>query len=147
MEGFNPQNLVSVGIRGPRNNYRALDEARKYGASVITSFEVKRMGAEESIRKAIEIASQGTKAIYVTVCSDALDVAFNPGGPADMCGLTSFELAIMLHQCGLAGAKGFDFMEVYPPDDLHGISSHCACWMAIYMMSGIAQGKISDLSK
>lgn len=146
LEGFDPHNLVSLGIRGPRNHFGGLKEAKKYGASVITSFEVKQKGALESIKKAIEIASKGTKAIYVTVCSDALDVAFNPGGPADMCGLTSYELAIMLHQCGLANAKGFDFMEIYPPDDLHNISSHCACWMTIYLMSGIAQAKYATQS-
>ncbi len=56
-----------------------------------------------------------------------------------MCGLTSYELAVMLTECGYAGATGFDFMEVYPPDDLHNISSHCASWMAIYFMSGVAQ--------
>lgn len=147
LKGFNPKNLVSIGIRGPRNYHGALDEARKYGATVITSFEAKRNGIEETIKKAIKIAKDGTKAIYVTVCSDALDIAFNPGGPADMCGFTSYEMAVMLHECGLAGATGFDFMEVYPPDDLHNISSHCACWMTIYMMSGMAQGKLVQKSK
>lgn len=144
MAGFDPKNLVSIGIRGPRNNYKGLTEAKKYGASVITSFEVRRKGVMESIKKAIAIASAGTSAIYVTVCSDALDVAFNPGGPSDMCGLTSFDLAEMLYECGLAGAKGFDYMEVYPPDDLHNISSHCASWMAIYMMSGMAQHMLAE---
>ncbi len=144
VKGFNPKNLVSVGIRGPRNHFGAIKEAKKYGASVITSFDVKRDGALESIKKAISIASEGTKAFYVTVCSDALDIAFNPGGPADLCGLTSFDLAIMLHECGLAGAKGFDFMEVYPPDDLHNISSHGVCWMTIYMMSGMAQHMLAN---
>lgn len=139
VKGFDPKNLVSVGIRGPRNNYGALKEAARYGASVITSFEVKRKGFMESIKKAIDIATNGTRAFYVSVCSDALDIAHNPGGPADLCGLTSYELAEMLHECGLAGAKGFDFMEVYPPDDLHGVSSHGACWMALYIMNGMAQ--------
>lgn len=143
MKGFDPKNLVSIGIRGPRNNFNGLKEAKKYGASVITSWEVRRQGVLASIKKAIAIASEGTKAIYVTVCSDALDVAFNPGGPSDMCGLTSFELAEMLYECGLAGARGFDYMEVYPPDDVHNISSHCASWMTIYMMSGMAQGMLA----
>lgn len=142
VEGFDPKNLVSVGIRGPRNNPDGLKEAKKYGASVITSWEIRREGVEASIKKAIEIASEGTKAIYVTVCSDVLDVAFNPGGPADLCGVTSYELAYMLHQCGLAGAKAFDFMEVYPPFDLNDVSSHAACWMSIYMMTGMAQGML-----
>lgn len=144
IKGFNPKNLVSVGIRGPRNHFGAVKEAQKYGATVITSFEVKQKGVMESIQKAIALASKDTKAFYVSVCSDALDIAFNPGGPADLCGLTSYELAVMLTQCGLAGAKGFDFMEVYPPDDLHNISSHGACWMAIYMMTGMAQNMLKN---
>lgn len=142
--GFDPKNLVSVGIRGPRNHFGAVQEAEKYGASVITSFEVKRKGWEACIRKAIEIASNGTKAFYVTVCSDALDIAHNPGGPADLCGLSSYEMAEMLHECGLSGAKGFDFMEVYPPDDLHNVSSHGACWMAIYMLNGMGQRLLEE---
>ncbi len=141
VEGFDPKNLVTIGIRGPRNHYNALKSARDVGATVITSFEAKKIGIENTIKKAIEIASKGTKAIYITVCSDALDVAFNPCGPADMCGFTSYEMAVMLHECGLAGAKGFDYMEVYPPDDLHGISSHCASWMAIYFMHGVSMHK------
>ena len=143
LPGFDPKNLVSVGIRGPRNHFGAIKEAKKYGASVITSFEVRQQGAKECIKRAIDIAKDGTQAFYVSVCSDALDVAFNPGGPADLCGLTSYDMAVMLTECGLAGAKGFDFMEVYPPDDLHGISSHGGCWMAIYIMSGMAQGMLA----
>ncbi|MEG1932624.1 MAG: arginase, partial [Pygmaiobacter sp.] len=66
------------------------------------------------------------------------------GGPADLCGLSSYELAEMLHACGLSGAKGFDFMEVYPPDDLHSVSSHGACWMAIYMIGGMAERLLEE---
>lgn len=144
MKGFNPENLVSIGVRGPRNHYGAVAEAKKYGATMITSFEAKRVGVVESIKKAIAIAQKGTKAIYVTVCSDAIDISCNPGGPADFCGFTSFEMAQMLYECGLAGASGFDFMEVYPADDLHDISSHGACWMTIYIMSGMAQHMLKN---
>ena len=143
MNGFEPANLVSIGIRGPRNHYGAIAEAKKYGAAIITSLQVKQEGYLSSIKRAIEIAQKGTSAVYISVCSDALDIACNPGGPADPCGLTSFELSQMLYQAGLAGASGFDYMEVYPPDDLHNISSHVACWMAIYAMSGMAQGMLA----
>ncbi|MCL2601536.1 MAG: agmatinase family protein [Treponema sp.] len=139
VSGFNPKNLVSLGIRGPRNHFGAVKEAKKHGASVITSFEIKEEGPKKSIKKALEIAAQGTKALYVSVCSDALDIAHNPGGPADPCGLSTYELAVMLHECGLAGARGFDYMEIYPPKDLHNQSSHVACWMALYIMNGMAQ--------
>ena len=144
MKGFNPKNLVSVGIRGPRNHFGSVKEAKKHGASVITSFEIKKEGPEKSVKKALDIALNGTKALYVSVCSDVLDIAHNPGGPADPCGLNTYELAVMLHQCGLAGAGGFDYMEIYPPKDFYNQSSHVACWMALYMMSGMAQAKLSN---
>lgn len=138
IEGFDPKHMVSVGIRGPRNHYKALQYAREAGASVITAWESKEIGIKETIRRAIDIASDGTEAFYVTVCSDALDVANNLSGPNDHCGFTTYELAYMLHECGLNGCKGFDFMEVLPCTDVHNASSHGACWMAIYMMSGMA---------
>jgi len=144
MPGFNPKNLVSVGIRGPRNHYASVKVAKAHGASVFTSFDVKREGPEASIKKALNIAAKGTKALYVTVCSDVLDIAHNPGGPADPCGLNTYELAVMLHQCGLAGAGGFDYTEIYPPKDFHNQSSHVACWMALYIMNGMARAKLKS---
>lgn len=34
MEGFDPTKMVTLGIRGPRNHYGALAEAKKYGVRV-----------------------------------------------------------------------------------------------------------------
>ena len=140
MKGFNPHNLVSIGIRGPRNHYSGMKTAREHGAHIITSFEVKQKGAEACIQQALQWAQDGTKALYITVCSDALDASENPAGPNDFCGLSTYELASMLYQCGRAGAGAFDYMEVYPPTDHNYQSSHAACWMSIYAMNGMAQG-------
>ena len=138
-ENVNPKNIVHFGIRGPRNNPNGLKEAGKYGATVMTGMEVKLNGVLESIRKAIEIASEGTEAIYVTVCSDILDIANNPAGPPDPCGLTSFELALALHECGKANTQAFDFVELYPTKDPENTSSHVAVWMTIYLLAGITK--------
>ncbi len=131
--------IVHVGIRGPRNNPNGLSEAAKYGATVITGMEVKVNGYMESIRKALEIAGKDTDAIYVTVCSDILDIANNPGGPPDPCGLTTFELAMMLHECGKGGASAFDYVEIYPANDLGNVSSHNAVWMTLYLLAGVTK--------
>lgn len=79
-------------------------EAQKAGATVITAREIKLNGWQASIQKAIDIVSKDTDVIYVTVCSDVLDAAANPQGPFDPCGPTSFEVAMMLHEAGKAGA-------------------------------------------
>ncbi|WP_432667286.1 agmatinase family protein [Wukongibacter baidiensis] len=142
-EAIDATKIVHVGIRGPRNNPSGLKSAKQYGATVITGMEIKLNGYMESIKKAIEIASDGTNAIYVTVCSDILDIANNPGGPPDPCGLTSFELAMMLYECGKAGAGAFDYVEVYPLDDKANVSSHTAVWMTLYFLQGVTKKRFN----
>lgn len=137
IEGLNPQNIIHVGIRGPRNNPKGMAAARKHGATIMTSFEFKAIGIDAAVSKAIEIAHRNTEAVYITVCSDVLDVANNPGGPPDLCGLSTYELARFLYGVSCAGIAGFDFVEVYPPTDVNNVSSHVACWMPLYVLSGL----------
>jgi agmatinase len=136
---IDPHNVVHMGMRGPRNNPIQLDIARNMGASVITAFEIKRRGIVKSAEKALDIARQNTTGIYVTVCSDVLDVAFNPGGPPDFCGLSSWELAWLLYRLGAGEVFGFDYVEVYPTTDPNAVSSHAAVWMTLYLLSGMAR--------
>ena len=142
MEGFDPTKMVTLGIRGPRNHYGALAEAKKYGVRVMTMMDIRRMGYMEAIQEAIAIASEGTEGFYVTVCSDALDVAFNPAGAPDPCGLTTWELGMMLHQCGLNGACALDYVEIYYGADPGMLSSHNAVWMSLYLLAGVAQRRM-----
>jgi len=79
----------------------------------------------------------------VLVCSDVLDVAYNPGGAVDLNGLTSFELSLILHQLACAGIDGFDIVEISPLSDLNDVSSHTAVWMSLYVMSGIVKDKFN----
>ena len=139
LPGLDPKNIVHVGIRGPRNNPLGMQAAREVGATVISSFECKAPGGiERAIERSVEIASKGTKAVYVTFCSDALDVAHNPGGPADPCGLSTYEMACYLRGvASQANVCGFDFVEIYPPSDRNNVSSHVCCWMSLYVLSGL----------
>lgn len=137
--GVDPRNVIHVGVRGPRNNPRQVEIAREVGATVLTGFDVKRIGIEETLRRAIEVVSEGTDAVYVTVCSDVLDVAFNPGGPPDINGMTSFELSYLLRGLATHGIDAFDFVEIYPPNDRNNVSGHTAVWMALYVMAGIVR--------
>ena len=106
---------------------------------MIRSIDVEEQGWKTSIEHALQIAGKGTDIMYVTICSDALDAAFMPQGPQDMCGLSSYELAMMVHECGLAGAKGFDFVEIYPDAYSLHTASHVRCWMALYYLNGLAE--------
>ena len=138
-ENMDPTKIVHIGIRGPRNHKEEYNNAQKFGATVINGIEVKEKGWKESIQKAIDIAFKDTEVVYITVCSDALDAACMPQGPQDMCGLTSFELAMMIHEAGLAGAKDFDFVEIYPETNSLQTASHVGCWLALYYLNGLAE--------
>ncbi len=138
---INPEKIVHFGIRGPRNHPDGLKSAKKYGATVITALQIKLMGIQKAIQKAINIVADGTDAVYISICSDVLDVANNPAGPPDPCGLTSFELAYALNQCGLVKANAIDFVELYPNQDPNNVSSHTVSWLVLHLLAGIVQNK------
>jgi agmatinase len=146
IENVDPKNIIHIGIRGPRNNPKQVAAAKEHGATILTSFEIKQKGIDYAIDKALEVVKSGTAAVYITICSDILDVAYNPGGAADLNGLTSFELSFMLHKFACEGINGFDFTEVSPLSDVNHVSSHTAVWMALYAMSGMVKNRF-DVNK
>ncbi len=141
-ENMDPAKIIHMGIRGPRSNPNQMRYAKEVGAHVLTGFEIKQKGIEYALAKALEVVADDTDAVYVTVCSDILDVAFNPGGPPDLNGLSSFELSSLLYGLAATGIAAFDFVEIYPFSDSNNISAHTAAWMAIYVLSGLARHRM-----
>lgn len=138
---IDPTKIVHLGIRGPRNTSEGMRMAKEMGARVLTINEIKENGWRHAIEEALAIVKKDTTAFYVSVCSDVTDVAFNPEGAIDACGLSSYELARMLFECGAAGARAFDYVEVYPDSDGRNVSSHLACYMVINFLCGLAKHK------
>ncbi len=143
-DGIDPSRIVHFGIHGPRNTPDGLKAAKAAGAHVTTVDEIKEKGWGPSIQKALDIVRDGTSAFYVSVCSDVMDVAFNPEGALDPCGLSSYEFSRVLFACGEAGAKAFDYVEVYPNLAGRNVSSHLACYMAVYFLCGLAKGRKAE---
>lgn len=141
--GVGGERTVHIGIRGPRNHPDSIRIAREHGATVISSFDVKKRGIEDTFNRAMKIAGNETDGIYVTVCSDVLDVAFNPGGPPDFAGLDPYELFSLLYMFASSGLLGFDFVEIYPPQDPNNVSGHMASWAALYVLSGLAKTRMN----
>ncbi len=133
--------IVHLGIRGPRNAPAQAEYAKSIGARVFTIKEIHELGIEAVINQAIKTAYDGTEAVYITICSDAVEVAFNPGGAIDFDGLTPHELFYALHQLGKKGIAGLDFVEVYPLQDANGYSSHLVSWAFIHALVGMALRK------
>ncbi len=135
-----PESMVHTGIRGPRNLKYMWEYASAIGARTISIGDIRRDGIARSVREAYATASAGTRGVYVTICSDVLDAAFNPGGPTDPDGLTTHELYEALHFLGAQdGIVGFDLVEIYPPADANGLSSHTAVWALLHLLAGMAE--------
>lgn len=143
IEKVRKKSIVHIGIRGPRNSVVQLEYANEIGAKVFTIREIRKLGIEAVMEKAIDIAQDHTKHIYVTICSDILDAAFNPGGPADFNGLFPYELFSALYELGSSGISGLDYVEVYPIQDPSSFSSHLAAWAIIHALAGLATRKKS----
>ncbi|MBW2059512.1 MAG: agmatinase family protein [Deltaproteobacteria bacterium] len=141
IEGVRKESIVHIGIRGPRNSAAGLEFAREIGATVYTTRRMRSLGIEASIDEAIAIAKKDVQHLYVTVCSDVIDAAYNPGGPPDFDGLVPHELFGALYKLGEHGIAGFDYVEVYPLQDPKSLSSHLAAWAMIYTLAGLASRK------
>lgn len=139
LPGVRTTSMVHLGIRGPRNTPAQWAYARSIGATTLSIRDVRALGIDAAVAEAHRVASEGTAGVYVSVCSDVLEAAFNPGGPVDPDGLTPHELFRALHLLGQeANVVGFDIVEVYPPQDPNGVSSHTAAWAVLHLLVGMA---------
>lgn len=139
------RNIVQIGIRGPRNSATQKRYADEMGAKVYTIKDVRRLGIDAVIEEAIHIARDKTECFYVTICSDCIDVVYNPGGPTDFNGMTPGELFSALYSLGSAGMAGLDFVEVYPNQDPNSVSSHLASWAIVHALAGLASRRMHNL--
>ena len=131
-------NIIHTGIHGPRNEPQAGRNARDAGAVTITINDIRE---HQDIRAyADEIYKQASKDVdyvYLSICSDVLDFAFNPGGPVDGNGLTSYELLTLVHEFTKKGIRGMDFVEVYPQQDPTNVTSHFVSVVVLYALAGV----------
>ena len=147
IENVKTDSIVHIAIRGPRNSPSQVQYAKKLGSRIITIREIRNRGIDSVVEEAIKIASEGTDHIYVTICSDCVEAAFNPGGPADFNGLSPHELFSALMRLGEHGIAGLDYVEIYPKQDPNSVSSHLASWAIIHFLAGAARRKSLHMEK
>ena len=141
LEKVRKESIVHIGIRGPRNSPAQASYARAMGAKVFSILDIRKRGIDAIVDEALNIAQNKTRHTYVTICSDCVDAAFNPGGPADFNGLFPYELFSALFRLGESGISGLDYAEVYPDQDPAGFSAHLASWAIIHALAGMASMK------
>lgn len=122
---LNPKNLVEVGINGWLSSKYYMDYCKDQGITVIPARQVHKRGIEDVLAQAIEIASQGTDAIWISVDIDGLDLAYAPGTCApNPGGLTSYQVLEAIWTIGQhEKCRGMDLLEVSPPWDVQNVTS------------------------
>jgi len=136
-EGVRNESIIHTGIHGPRNEPTAGRNAKEAGAVTITVNDIKESNDLKAFAKEIyDMASKDVDCVYLSICSDVLDYAFNPGGPVDGNGLSSHELLTIVHEICKLGVIGMDFVEVYPQQDPNQFSAHLATTIVLYALAG-----------
>jgi agmatinase len=137
--GFQPQNIVTIGPSGWMNPRSELAYVREKGINLITLEDVWKLGPESVGRRAAELASNGTDAVYVTVDIDVMDAAYAPGtGVPTPGGMTPREIIAII--AGFAGVpiRMIDIAEISPPWDQAGITARLGMRILLELLSAAA---------
>lgn len=143
VEGVRNESIIHTGIHGPRNKPESGRNAKAAGAVTVTINDIRE---HQDIRKLADeiygMASRDVDCVYLSICSDVLDYAFNPGGPVDGNGLTSYELVTLVHEFCKKGIIGMDFVEVYPQQDPNQFSAHLVSTVVLHALAGVIKNRI-----
>lgn len=148
LDSVRNESIIHTGIHGPRNAPESGKFAKDAGATTISIRDIRE--ADNFIRLADEIyrkASENVDVVYLSICSDVLDFAFNPGGPVDGNGLTSYELLTLVYEICKKGIVGMDFVEVYPQQDPNQNSAHFASTLVLYALAGVVEFRKNSKKK
>ena len=140
-----PENVVHIGSRGYGNSAANARNAKELGFSIVGVAEVERRGAAEVMHEAVAVASDGTATFWVSVDIDAADVVYAPGTQCPRPGgLTSRELTTLVREAALAGAGGFDVVEVAPPLDRDNATCLLAAECVLEALGAHAYGRTRE---
>ncbi len=117
--------IVQIGIRGLLNSPVSHMSATAAGNTIVTTRDLRRVGAEQTIRK----VPPGD--CYVTIDIDVFDPSIAPGtGTPEPGGLVYDEMKALLSALAVrqdVTICGFDLVEVNPLLDPNGITALLAC--------------------
>ncbi len=142
--GFDPANIVILGINGWMNPRVEELYAQERGIRVIHLEEILDIGVQEAARQARAIVEAGTDGVYMSFDIDSVDAAYAPGtGVPAMAGLTAREAVQLVRELGQAGGglAAFDVMEVSPSYDHDGITSRLAVTLILETLGAIARAR------
>lgn len=110
------EHSIQIGMRGTFYSKEDLKGSEELGFKVITSFEIREIGIEETIRQIKERV--GDAKAFFTFDIDFVDPAFAPGtGTIEVGGFSSTESLYMVRQLKDINFVAYDLVEVLPACD------------------------------
>nr|WP_264373610.1 formimidoylglutamase [Paenibacillus psychroresistens] len=134
------RNIVQIGIRGFMNSKPYHDYVKNKGVHVYTSRDVRTMGINAVLDKAIELAGDGTDVLYVSFDMDVIDQAYAPGCPAiGAGGMEPWDVLDAMYRLGaLPQVQGLDFVCIDPTVDVRNMTSRLAVQIMLSFLAGLA---------
>lgn len=126
--------LATLGLRNVDRELE-LEPLRERGAAIATSRDLIDRGAEAVVREAVS----GSRALYVSIDIDVLDLSVVPGTTLpEPGGLSYRQLREVLVAVARRGrVVGFDVVELNPPHDPNAATARVAAWIATHLLSEI----------
>lgn len=113
-----PQNLVQIGIGGWQAPRPGVKVGRERGTTIMTVTDCVEMGIEEAAARALEVAWDGTDAVWLSFDVDCLDAAFVPGtGWPEPGGFLPREVLKFIQLISARPLAGIEVVECSPPYD------------------------------
>lgn len=134
-----PQNFVQIGIRGGRESLSDKYVADELGITYYTMADVDDLGITAVAREALEVATAGTEAIYISLDIDVVDPAHGGQKYPDPAGLSARELLRALRLLSSSRVAAFDICCLAPRYDLQGHLSQLAARAAVEVVAGMAR--------
>jgi formimidoylglutamase len=139
------RNLVQIGMAEFTNSPQLDDYAKEMGVTVISGLEVHERGIDSVVEQALQIAGEGTDAIYLSVDIDVLDHSQAPGTAApNPFGLSARELQLALRRIGQSNKLiGADLVEISPPFDPRNITGSTGASLILSLLYGLSARRSS----
>jgi formimidoylglutamase len=133
-------NLVQIGMAEFTNSPQLDDYAKEMGVTVVSGLEVRERGMAAVVEQALEVAGNGTDAIYVSVDIDVLDLSQAPGTAApNPFGLPAHDIQYALRKIGASGKViGADLVEISPPFDPRNITGSTGASLILSLLYGLS---------
>ena len=134
------EHSIQVGMRGTFYSVDDLNGSKDLGFEVITSFEMREIGIEETIKRIIN--RLGAKKAFLTFDIDFVDPAYAPGtGTIEVGGWTGADALHMVRSLKDINFVGYDLVEVLPSFDPSQITAFLAANIVFEFVSIIALQK------